>query len=103
MSFDEFMSFVLYAPPGTSVFHLRNEGWTVGDHLAAFQLDVLNDLYWARTEDGPKGINRPERTPRPTVPEPDKPPEEGEESFVTTVADYVRMVEEAQQRELEGG
>lgn len=71
----------------------------VGDHLAAFQLDVLNRLYWAKTVDGQKNINRPEPTPRPGAP---TAAVEAEASpFTVTIADYVRMVEEAQAAEEE--
>lgn len=80
------------------MFHHRNQGWTVADHLAAFQLDALHDLYWAKTVDGQKGINRPERTPRPTTAEPEVAEDDGNE-FRVTVGDYVRMVAEAQERE----
>lgn len=98
MSFDEFTNFVLYAPPGSATFHYRNQGWTVGDHLSAFQLDVLNHLWWAKTADGHKGINRPPPTLRPTtVVQPQ--PEDEDSGFVMTVEDYVRMVAEAQEQE----
>lgn len=98
LTFDEFQSFVLYAPPGSSVFHHRNEGWVVGDHLAAFQLDVLKQLWWAKTVDGQKGINRPEPTPRPGVPEAAE-PEDEQSAFTVTVEDYLRMVAEAEEKE----
>jgi hypothetical protein len=68
MPFDVFTSFVIYAPPGTAVYHQLHHGWTVGDHLAAFQLDVLNWLRWAKTEDGQHNKNPPEPTPRPGIP-----------------------------------
>lgn len=102
MSFDEFKNFVLYAPPGSAVFHYRNQGWTVGDHLSAFQLDVLNMLWWAKTKDGHDGINRPQRTPRPIVAVQQPPQDEEDSGFVMTVEDYLRMVAEAQAEQEEG-
>jgi hypothetical protein len=98
LPFDVFKSFVLYAPPGTAVFHHRNQGWLVGDHLAAFQLDVLNRLWWAKTVDGQKDVNRPAPTPRPGTPETGA-AEDDSSPFTVTVEDYLRMVAEAEDRE----
>lgn len=83
------------------MFHYRNQGWTVGDHLSAFQLDVLNMLWWAKTKDGQDNRNRPQPTPRPTAPvQQTEPDDEEDAGWVMTVEDYVRMVAEAQEQEL---
>lgn len=99
LSFGEFKSFVLYAPPGTAVFHYRNQGWTLGDHLAAVQLDALNWLKWAKTVDGQRNRNQPEPTPRPGMQQPKS--EDETSPFTVTVEDYLRMVAEAEEAELE--
>ena len=99
LSLDELTSFVLYAPPGTAVFHQVHQGWTIGDHIAASQLDRLNWLQWAKTEDGQKGMNRPEPVPRPGMTE-SLESEDGSQAI--TVEDYLRMVAEAAAAEEEG-
>ena len=42
-------SYVTAAPPGTAIYHFRNEGWTVADHIAAEQLYELRKLGWRYT------------------------------------------------------
>jgi hypothetical protein len=39
-------AYVTAAQPGTAIYHKRFEGWTLGDHLAAEQLNVQRRLYW---------------------------------------------------------
>lgn len=90
---------MLYAPPTTGIFHQLHKGWGIGDHLAALQLDVLNHLYWAKTENGQKNINRPTPTERPGVPQITEADEASE--FTVTVEDYLRYVAEAREREEE--
>jgi hypothetical protein len=71
----EFVSFVLHRPPGSAVYHERNEGWTVNDHLQAQAIDALNYLAWAKTTDAqrknprhkPEPIARPGMTPKPQL------------------------------------
>lgn len=43
--------------------------WTVADHLLAQVVDNTNWLVWAKTEDGSKGKNRPQRLRRPGDPD----------------------------------
>ena len=88
---------VLYAPPGTAVYHFRNQGWLVTDHLSALQLDVLRLLFWAKTEDGQKNTNRPEPTPRPGMTQAQD--DEEPSPFTMTVEDYLRLVAEAEEKE----
>lgn len=95
MTFDEFKSFVLCAPPGTAVYHHLHQGWLIGDHLAAYQLDVLNWLRWAKTEDGQKNRRRPEPVPRPGLPT----PAESASEFAVSVDEYERMVAEWEERQ----
>ncbi|WRS29606.1 DUF5361 domain-containing protein [Actinomycetaceae bacterium MB13-C1-2] len=40
----------------------------IGNQLSAFQADLLNLLWWAKTEDGQKDRNRPAPVSRPGVP-----------------------------------
>lgn len=63
-------AYIEAAPPGTAIYYVRNEGWTVGDHLAAEQLDVQRRLYWrygaVHFKDGDK-LPFPESISRPGV------------------------------------
>lgn len=99
LTFDEFTNFVIYAPPGTAVYHQLHQGWTVGDHLAAFQLDVLNWLRWAKTEDGQHNKNPPDPTPRPGVTTTAADDLNGMSEFTVSVQDYLRMVAEWEERQ----
>jgi hypothetical protein len=90
LPFDAFKSGVLYAPPGTAVYHQLHSGWTINDHLAAHQLDVLNLLWWAKTEDGQKNRRRPQPTPKPGMTK----PEDTISEFAVAVDEYERMVAE---------
>lgn len=42
----ELWAYITKAPPGTAIFHEHSEGWTLGDKIAARQLDELRDLVW---------------------------------------------------------
>jgi hypothetical protein len=60
--------YVTAAPPGTAIYHKRNEGWTIGDHLAAEQLYEARKLGWRYTAlhfKGGKDIPFPDQIPRP--------------------------------------
>jgi Family of unknown function (DUF5361) len=67
LPFDQFVSFVMHAPPGTALYHAFGRGWTVTDHLLTDALEMLDWLAWTKTEDGqhkpPR--KRPKRRPRP--------------------------------------
>lgn len=39
----------MHAQPGTAIYHAVNEGWTIGDHLAAEQLYETRKLSWRYT------------------------------------------------------
>jgi hypothetical protein len=41
--------FVVYAPVGTAVFHLLNEGWTADTHQLTTLIDIGNALFWSKT------------------------------------------------------
>lgn len=63
-------AYITAAPPGTAIFYARHEGWTLGDHIAAEQLDVERKLYWrygaVHFKDGDQ-LPFPESIPRPGV------------------------------------
>jgi hypothetical protein len=83
-----FVAFTGHAPPNSSLYHERSEGWTVTDHLLAQVIDALNKLVWFKTKDAqsetPK--HRPDPVPRPgmKIAKPDS----GEKPM--TVADYAQ-------------
>ena len=68
-------AYVTAAPPGTAIYHARNEGWSVGDHLAAEQLHALRTLDWRYTAiHFKRGADQPfpDRIPRPGVEAPQR-------------------------------
>lgn len=58
LPFDQFVSFVMHAPPGTAVFNERHQGWTVTDYLLVDALELLDVLLCTKTKDPKKAINR---------------------------------------------
>lgn len=80
-----FTSFVVYAPPGTAVFHKVNAGWTSDTHQLATLIDVGQLLLWAKTEDAQRNINRPDLVPRPGL----EPVDPGPPSM--TIGDYMKL------------
>lgn len=67
-------AYVTAAPPGTAIYHARNEGWSIGDHLAAESLHELRKLGWRYTAihfQRGKDQPFPERIPRPGVEAPE--------------------------------
>ena len=68
-------AYIVAAPPGTAIYHARNEGWTIADHIAAEQLYELRKLAWRYTAihfKRGKDEPFPDRIPRPGVPAPEK-------------------------------
>lgn len=63
-------AYVTAAPPGTAIYHARNEGWSIADHIAAEQLYELRKLGWRYTAvhfKGGKDAPFPDPIPRPGV------------------------------------
>lgn len=91
LPFDQFVSLVVHAPPGTAVFHETNQGWTINDHLQAQVIDALNILVWMKTEDAHKKNprHRPKPIPRPGMANTPAPPAE---HAVMTVGDYLERI-----------
>lgn len=85
------VSFMLNAPPSSSLYHQLTEGWDVGDRLGALRLDALKLLLWSKTKDAQK--DPPRHRPKPTW-QPGMPEEEPElkEYQVMTVEDYCARV-----------
>jgi hypothetical protein len=67
MPLSGFVHFVVYAPVGTAVFHMLNEGWTADTHQLTTLIDVANALFWSKTEDARQKFpqHKPEPLPRP--------------------------------------
>lgn len=65
LPFAQFVQLIVYAPPGTAVFHVINDGWTADTHKIADLLDAAFLLLWSKTEDGQNNRNRPDPSPRP--------------------------------------
>jgi hypothetical protein len=87
---DQFVSFVAHAPPYTAIYHQRNEGWTVNDHLQAQAIDALNYLAWAKTVDAQRKHpqHRPEPIPRPGMKPTAPAPTASSADRPMTVAEY---------------
>lgn len=87
LPFDQFLSFVFHAPVGTALYHERNEGWTVTDHLLTDLLETQDWLMWTKTKAGHENRRRPPRRPRPGAKQQQ---EKAEARQVMTVEDYMR-------------
>jgi hypothetical protein len=89
MPLSGFVHFVVYAPVGTAVFHMLNEGWTADTHQLTTLIDVANALFWSKTQDAQEKNPRhkPKPQPRPgwakDVAEPEVPE--------MTIEDYLRL------------
>jgi hypothetical protein len=70
MPLSGFVHFVVYAPVGTSVFHMLNEGWTADTHQLTSLIDAANWLVWSKTKDAQEKFpqHKPEPSPRPGSP-----------------------------------
>lgn len=61
-------AYIESAQPGTAIYHVRNDGWTLSDYLAAALLDELSEIRWryaALHFEGCAEQPFPERVPRP--------------------------------------
>lgn len=89
MPLSGFVHFVVYAPVGTAVFHMVNEGWTADTHQLTTLIDVANALFWSKTKDAQEKFpsHRPEPSPRPGHAKRDAAPEVPE----MTVEEYLRL------------
>lgn len=92
LPFDQFVSFAVYSPPGTAVFHRINEGMVAGDYLLAQVVNGVNDLLWSKTKDAMKDPprNRPKRVWLPGMPKDEEP----EQTKSMTVAEYMQKRQE---------
>lgn len=72
------------------MYHRVNDGWTPDTHLAAFQLDVLNLLFWSKTEAAVNNKGRPEKTPRPGVVV--EVAENSSDAMVMSIGDYMKRL-----------
>lgn len=80
----QFISFVLYAPPGTAVFHLLNEGWEATTHKVTDLIEWTKMLLCTNAEDPEKAWDRMPREDRPgSIPKETEP--------VLTIGDYMRL------------
>ena len=79
LTVDQLWAYVKSAPPGTAIYHVQYDGWTVGDHLAAMQLHELRKIEWryaAINFERAKELPFPTPIPRPGVEQPDPEPTE---------------------------
>lgn len=61
-------AYITAAPPGTAIHYARSKGWTLGDKIAAEQLDVDRRIEWRYTAvhfEGGTDIPFPEPTDYP--------------------------------------
>lgn len=108
MSWPDLHAFIYAAPPGTAVFNVVEKGWTTTDYLLAHVIDRLDINNWQRTADAHKKPprNPPKPFPRPADIEAERKRKQAEAVPVghgvmatrTTVADFMRMRAEREQR-----
>lgn len=84
LPFDQFVQMVMYAPPGTAVFHAVNEGWTADTHKVTDLIEWVKLLVCANTQDPESAVRQLEKDPRPGVPK-------QEQSKVMTVGEYMKL------------
>lgn len=84
LPFDQFIAFVLYAPPGTAVFHRLHEGWDATTHKVSDLIEWVKMLVCVNAENPQDAYRQlgPER--RPGVVEAAKP-------AVMTVGEYMKL------------
>jgi hypothetical protein len=90
MPFDQFVSFVCHAPPGTAIHREINEGWTVTDHLITDMLEVQDLLLWSKTKAAQENKRRPKRRPRPDGKK-KKQQQQVDDKQVMTVEEYMKL------------
>lgn len=64
-------AYITTAPPGTAIFHVRGDGWSVGDKVAAENLFATEKLLWryvARNFEGGSDLPYPQRVSYPGAP-----------------------------------
>ena len=87
LPFDQFLSFIFHAPQGTALYHERNKGWTVTDHLLTDLLETQDWLMWTKTKAGRENKKRPKRRPRPGTEQQEK----ADAKQAMTVEEYVKL------------
>lgn len=90
LQFHELFAVINYAPPGTAIFHVLNEGWDANTHRLTDLLDVSALTMWLNTQDAQEKHPqyRPEPSRRPGIQTEMVAPE----PFMT-VGDYMTLLE----------
>lgn len=83
----QFISFVLYAPPGTAVFHLLNEGWTATTHKVTDLIEWTKMQLCTSAEDPERAWDQMKREHPSYRPGQDTTTDEP----TMTVGDYMRL------------
>jgi hypothetical protein len=78
----------MHAPPGTALYHERNEGWTVAEHLMTDLLEVQDWVAWTKTVDAQQKTPRKKPKPRQRPGRKAGAADPADKPF--TVADYVK-------------
>lgn len=84
LPFDQFIQFVIYAPPGTALFHAVNQGWDATTHKVTDAVEWLKLLACANTVDPESAVRQLQKDPRPGVPEQEQAP-------VLTIGEYMKL------------
>ena len=82
---DQFIAFVLYAPPGTAVFHVVNDGWDATTHKVSDLIQWVKVLISMGTADPQKAFDALGADQRPGM-EP-----EVQEPQHITIGEYMRL------------
>lgn len=85
LPFTQFVHFVVYAPPGSGIFHAVNEGYGIPEHHLTTMVELLSWLAWTKTKSAQEGDQPPDFSlPRPgkVAPQPDS---------VMTIGDYMKL------------
>jgi hypothetical protein len=84
---DQFIAFVVYAPPSTAVFHVKHDGWDANTHKITDLIQWVKMLISLNTGDPQKAYDElgPESRPGSKSVEPPKP---------MTIGEYMTKVPE---------
>lgn len=106
LTWDDLYAFIFAAPPGSSVYHAVEKGWTTSDYLLAHVIDGVRITNWQRTEGAMKKPprNAPKPFPRPGDDD-GQPKQVGDTAqvgdspaTVTTVGEFMQRRAEREQR-----
>lgn len=85
LPFVQFVQFVMYAPPGSGIFHAVSEGYGVAEQHLTSLVEIASWLAWTKTRSAQEGDPAPDFS----LHRPGKVAAQPEE--VMTIGDYMKL------------